>query len=272
MFEIIDGIKIANKITIQNRKKVEQKKLKLKLSVILLGDNKTSLSYISQKEKVAFESGVDFSLFKFSKKIDQEDFAKKIVEISRESSGTIIQLPTPFPRELEQEMLNLVPQEKDIDILSEVRLGRYYAGDFSVLPPVVGAVRYILKEKEISLKGKKVAVVGSGKLVGKPLTIWLMANKATVTILNEFSRDKKELSRSDIVISGVGKEGLIKSSDVKKGVFAIDAGSVSKDNSIKGDFDKSVYKKASFYTPVPGGVGPITSACLIENLIKLNET
>ncbi len=269
MGKIIDGEKIADGIIEKIKKKT--KGTRLKLSVVLVGKDPASLSYISQKEKAALKAGIGFSLYQFPKNTKKEKLIKEIERISKDCSGLIVQLPLPF-KDCDQEVLNSVPEEKDIDILSEKRLGRFYTGDFYLLPPVVGAFSHITKKEKINLKGKRIAIIGSGRLVGKPLSVWLMAQGATISVVNKSTDDISFFTRkADIVISGVGKQGLIKRDMVKKGVIAIDAGSSFEKGKIRGDFDKSVYSKASFYTPVPGGVGPITTTRLVENLVKLNN-
>jgi len=188
-------------------------------------------------------------------------------------SGVVIQLPLPESlQNNDQEILNIVPQEKDIDILSEENLGKFYTGNLSVLPPVVGAISHLLNSYKISVKGKDILLVGAGRLVGFPLAIWLLKQKATVSVINEFTEDASFfLKKADIVISGVGKPNLIKGSMVKNGVVIIDAGTSLRKGKLKGDVDfKSVSKKASHIAPVPGGVGPLTVAYLLENLVKLN--
>ncbi len=271
MTKIIDGTKIAEEIISKVKKKVENNKLKLRLSVVLVGNNKASLSYISQKEKFAHKAGIDFSLYRFPEKTKQQELIKNIEKISKLTFGLIVQLP--LPKNLnDQEVLNSIPKEKDIDILSEDNLGKFYTGDFNILPPVVKAVDCILNKEKISVKGKNVAIIGAGKLVGKPLAVYLMKKKATVCVINEFTKNKIYFTKkSDIIISGVGKQNLIKSNMVKRNVIAIDAGFSLVNKKIKGDFSESVYKKALKYTKVPGGIGLITTACLIDNLIKINE-
>ncbi len=271
MAETIDGKKIADGIIKRIRLEIKKNKLKPRMSAILAGNNQSSFSYISQKEKAAKKAGIDFSLYCFPGNIEKEDLIKKIKKISRHSSGTIIQLPLPG-RLKTQDILNALPEEKDIDVLSEKRLGKFYSGNFSLLPPVVGAFSCIVKEKKIKLKGANITIVGSGRLVGKPLAVWLMAMGASVSIINKFTENPLFFTRkADIVVSGAGQQGIIKASMLKKGVIAVDAGSSFEKGKIKGDFDESAYKKASLITPVPGGVGPITTACLIENLIKINK-
>lgn len=271
--ETIDGKKIAEEILRRVKKEIEKNHLKLKMAVVLIGNDPVSLSYISQKRKSAEEAGIGFGLHQFPQKIQKKELTEKINEINKKYSGTIIQLPLPskFQNSV-QEIMNLISEEKDIDILSEKRLGKFYCGDFSVLPPVVGAVSRILKNEKISLKEKHVVLVGFGRLVGKPLSFWFARQGVTLSIVNKSTpRIDFFTKKADILISGTGKPGLIRPDMVKKGVIAIDAGSSSENGEIKGDMELAVGRKALLFSPVPGGIGPVTSACLIENLLKLNQ-
>ena len=270
MVKIVDGKKIADEVIEKIRRKIDKEKLKLRISVVLVGKDPISLIYVSQKKKACQRCGIDFSLYQFPKKVLEKDLCEKIKEIDKESSGVIIQLPLHSKLNV-QKILNAVSEKKDIDFLSEINSNKFYNGDFSVLPPVVGAVNYIFKENKISFKGKKIVLVGYGRLVGKPLSFWFAFQGVTVLIIDKMISDiLLPTQKADILISGVGKPNLIKENMVKKGVIAIDVGSSFQKGRIVGDFDKSVFKKASIITPVPGGVGPITTACLIENLVKFN--
>ncbi len=224
MSKIINGNKIADGIIRKAKARIKKENLNLKISVILLGNNPASLSYISKKEKYANKAGVGFCLYRFSKNIKEEILIKKIKDISKSSSGIIVQLPLPFNFK-SQKILNAIPEKKDIDLLSENSLGRFYGENFLILPPVVGAVKYILDKNKISVKGKNISIIGFGKLVGKPLSFWLSSLEATVFIANKSTKDFSFFTKkSDIIISGVGKPKLIKGSKVKKDVIAIDVG------------------------------------------------
>lgn len=238
---ILDGRKLADKILERLKKEIKKKQLKLKLAVILVGEDPASKIFIREKEKACKFIGIDFESFIFSFEISQKELKKEIKKVGKDPivSGMVIQLPLPKKFNTD-EILNLIPPKKNVEIIS----------------PVVCAVERFLKEYKISLQAKNVVLVGRGRLVGQPLAAWFKKQKI------EFSNIDK-IKQADIVISGVGKQNLIIGEMVKKGVVVIDAG---------GDVDfKSVSKKASYLTPIPGGVGPLTVACLLENLIKLNS-
>lgn len=270
---ILDGKKLAEKILGDLKKKIEENKLKLRLVVIQVGDNPVSVIFINQKLIACEKTGISFKLFKFPAKINVLELKREIGQIVKNpaNSGIIIQLPLP-EKFLPEDLLNLIPEEKDIDVLSEESLGKFYQGTLKILPPTVEGILHLLRNYKIEPKGKNVVIVGAGRLVGFPLAIQLLKEKATVSVLNEWTRDTPFFTKkADILVSGVGWPNLIKGNMVKEGVIVIDAGTSVKKTKLIGDVDfKSVSKKASYITPVPGGVGPMTVACLLENLLKLN--
>ena len=273
---LLEGKKIADKILENLKKEVRKNNLSLKLVAILVGKNSASEIFIRQKEKACQKVGINFELIKFSENISFNKLKNEIEKICKNNlnSGIIIQLPLPKKfKDKEQELLNIIPPLKDVDVLSETNLGKFYTGSLKILPPTVNAVFYLFKKYKITLKGKKILIIGSGKLVGFPLSIWLLQKKATISVINEFTKSISYFTKNaDIIISGVGKAELIKGYMVKNGVTIIDIGTSFKNKKIIGDADiKSVSKKVKFITPTPHGVGPLTVACLIENLIELNK-
>ncbi len=236
--KILDGKKISEKILANLKKEIKNKRLKLKLAIVLVGEDSDSKIFVRQKKKACEKVGIDFELFKFSSKISNSELKKEIKKIVQKSdiNGIVVQLPLPKNLHTE-EILNLIPKEKDAEIVS----------------PVVCAVGRILKNYKISLRNKNIVLIGKGRLVGQPVAIWLKKRNLKFSDINK-------IKNADIVISGAGKPNLIKGKMVKKGVVVIDIGE---------DVDfKSVSKKASYITPVPGGVGPVTVACLLQNLVK----
>ncbi|MCL0056722.1 bifunctional 5,10-methylenetetrahydrofolate dehydrogenase/5,10-methenyltetrahydrofolate cyclohydrolase [Dehalococcoidia bacterium] len=274
--KILDGKKLSERIIADLKKKIKKSNLKVRLVVIQVGENLVSQIFINQKKIACQKTGIDFQSYKFSAKTSSLEFKKAITRIVKNpiNSGVIIQLPLPkrFEGGIEQ-FLNLIPEEKDIDVLSEKSLGKFYQGTLKILPPTVNGILYLLKNYKIKLKGKNVVVIGAGRLVGFPLAVQLLKEKATLSVLNEFTKDTPSFTKkADILISGVGKPNLIKGNIVKRGVVIIDAGTSLEKGKLSGDVDlQSVSKKASYITPVPGGVGPLTVAYLLENLVKLNK-
>jgi len=274
MAKILDGRKLAEKILEKLRKEIKNQKVKLRLAIILAGNGQISRIFIHGIEKDSQIAGIDFKLYKFPAKITSQKLKKEIEKIIKNpaNSGIIIQLPLPKQFQPEQ-FLNLIPEGKDVNVLSEKSLGKFYQGTLKILPPTVEGILELLKNYKIKLKRKDIVIVGVGRLVGFPLATQLLREKATVSVLNEFTKDTPSfIKKADILISGAGKPYLIKGSMIKKGAVIVDAGTSIKNGKLAGDVDfKSVSKKASFLTPVPGGVGPLTVASLLKNLIKLSE-
>ena len=233
---ILDGKKLAQKILKDLRREIVRKKLKLKLAVVLVGEDSDSKIFIKQKRKACELIGINFELFQFPKKIQQRELAGKIKEIVKSDiSGLVVQLPLPGHINTD-EILSLVPTEKDAEYIS----------------PVVCAIGSLLKEYKISLKNKKIVLIGKGRLVGQPVSEWLKSQNLIFSGI-------ENIKQADIIISGVGRPDFIKGEMIKKGAVVIDVG---KDVEFR-----SVSQKAGYLTPTPGGVGPMTVACLLKNLV-----
>jgi len=267
---ILDGRKLAEEILEKLKKEAEGKNLKL--AVVLVGEDPVSLIFVRGKEKACTKIGIDFELFRFPQTIKQQDLEKEIKKIAEDVSGLVIQLP--LPKEINnREILNLIPLEKDVDVLSQEAFEKFKAGNSLIIPPVVAAIDCLLKEYKIDLKNKKIVLIGLGKLVGLPLSIWLAQKGIDFSVVDKSTENAgRIIKKADVIISGVGKPGLVTGAMVKEGAIVIDAGSALQDRKIVGDVDfSSVSKKASYITPVPGGVGLLTVALLLSNLIKLNS-
>jgi len=269
---IIDGKKLAQEIIEELKKEREKITKKIRLAVILVGNNPASLSYIKQKEKVAKEIGIDTRIYQYVDSIKTKELRKKVGEICRVTynRGVIVQLPLPSSINA-QVVLNGILPEKDPDILCEKNLGTFYTERLKILPPVLASIKFLLEKYKIDIEGKNVLIIGRGRLVGKPASLWFINQRATVITANSKTKDLKELiGKSDIIISSAGKHGLITGDLIKKGVVIFDAAVVSEDGKLKGDCDfDSVKDKAKFITPVPGGIGPLCVAFLFKNLLEL---
>ena len=275
MTNIIDGKKLSEKILLECKKEIKDHNIKLRLGAVLVGNNSSSQSFIRQKRKSCEKVGIDFELFKFDAGIGELILEDKIKEITEREdiSGLIIQLPLPSNIDV-QKILNLIPPEKDIDILSEQNLGRLLQNNLPILPPTIAAIARIIDEYQIDIIRKYVVVVGAGRLVGRPLAVWLLNKGATFSVVNEFTRDINSFTqKADILISATGTPRLVKGEMIKDNAVIIDCGTSETNGGIKGDIDfDSVCKKASYVSPVPGGVGPVTVAMLISNLVKMGKS
>ena len=274
----ISGKEIAKKI-IDNLK--SQPKPKRTLAAVLIGSNPASISFLKQKQKIAEELGVEFKIYEFNseQRTTNNELRTEVEKLAKQEKigGIIIQLPLPDHIN-RQDILNIVPQEKDVDVLNEFNQNQ-------ILPPAVGVVEEIIRNLKLKIKNYRVAVVGLGFLVGKPISEWLKDKCAELYLL-DIGSDFSMLKNADLVISGVGKAGLIKPEMLKDEVIVIDFGygidhetwsmkHGTKNEKLKiyGDFDasSSMLHASGFYTPTPGGTGPILVAKLFENFYKLNQ-
>lgn len=274
---IIDGHKIAQDILGKLKRQVDKLRAEgkiFKLTCVLVGRDSASLSFIKRKEKSCQELGIKFKLFQFSYDIPENDLIRRLYEIQKDEtlSGLIVQLP--LPKGLNQvKILEVINPKLDVDCLVPENLGRLTAGAPKILPPTASAILHILKFHKIKLLGKHIVIIGRGDLVGKPLAILLTQEKNTVTSCNKYTKNLAAITcQADILISAVGKRNLITGKMVKKGAIVLDAGTSFCQGKICGDVEfEEVRKKAKLISPVPGGVGPVMVAKLIENLLLVGK-
>lgn len=264
---IIDGKKIAEDIKLEIKAFLKDTANRPTLGVVWVGEYPVSLKYINKKISLGESLGIPVKVFKFDEQISEEKLKSAIITLLSEVDGAIVQLP--LPKHLDtQKILDLIPKEKDVDCLSED------SAKGEILSPVVGAVKEILDRSGlIDIKDKKVVIVGKGKLVGGPVALWMVKNGADV---KSFSKDDsenmfEEIKKADILILSAGVPGLIKQEMIKDGVILIDASTSEVSGVLKGDAEEACASKCSVFTPVPGGVGPITVVMLFKNLIELWE-
>ncbi len=274
---LINGKQLAKQIRIQTGKRAEtlaKKGIKPKLAVLIVGDDKPSHTYVRTKGRAAKKAGIDFSLTELPADASKNDIIKAINKIQSDNTvtGLIAQLPLPN-REWENDVINTIRPDIDVDCLTDTNLGKLVAETNIISPPTPGAVMDILDSLDIDIAGKHVVIVGTGTLVGKPLSIMMMNRLATVVTCNVHTTNLKKLCKqADILISAVGKKHLITKDMVKKGAIVIDSGVDFDKGQMFGDVDvERVMKRASHVTPTPGGVGPLTVARLLKNTVTLTE-
>ncbi len=271
MHKILDGRKIAEKIKRRLKARVIKMKQKPGLAVVYAGSDPASLSYIKAKEKAAKEIGVDFLFYKFPAQVSE----KKVVNLisglnqNKKVSGVIVQLP--LPKHLSKNrILNAIVPEKDVDVLSDESRKKFEKGEPAFIPPPAGAVLEFLKIAKKPLEKSLVVVVGRGMLVGEPVAMLLKQRAKRLIVCDRKTKNlSNETKKADILISAAGRPNLIKKEMVKKGAVVIDAGTAKHKGKIVGDVDfANVSPKISYITPVPGGVGPVTVAMLLANVVK----
>lgn len=268
---VVDGKALAARIIrrLQNRPRPRGE-----LAAVLVGEDPASIAFLQQKRLVANRLKVQFSIHRYPETITQRRLESAVVKLGRAKtvSGIIVQLPLP-PHIHAQAILDRIPREKDVDILSSAAFGAFVMGNAPPLPPVAGAIETIVRAHRIPVRGAHAVVVGSGKLVGLPSALWLAKQGATVYLLNEWTQNLRRFTRNaDILVCGAGRPGIIRGTMVKRGAVVFDAGYTLRHGRPKGDCDfSSVAKRARLLTPVPGGIGPLTVAMLFKNFYDLGR-
>jgi tetrahydrofolate dehydrogenase/cyclohydrolase, NAD(P)-binding domain protein len=271
---IIDGKEFSKKILeeISNEQKeiVEKKNLRpAGLAVIIVGENPASQVYVRNKTRACEKVGFYSETIKLEENISENDLIKKIEELNENDKidGILVQLP--LPKHIDElKVINSIKPEKDVDGFSNVNVGKMVIGDESgFLSCTPYGIMQLLEGYDIDVDGKDVVVVGRSNIVGKPMAMMLIQKGATVQVCNSRTKDlSKKLKKADIIVVAVGVPRMIKATDVKEGVVVIDVGINRVDGKLCGDVNyEDVAQKASYITPVPGGVGPMTIASLIKN-------
>jgi len=271
---IIDGKKIADGILENLKKKVRDLKQKPGLAIVLVGNNPASDIYVSSKLKKAESAGFYVEKHALSEKITQNELLNLVDELNQNKNihGFIVQLP--LPKQINENMvIDSILPHKDVDGFTPVNLGNLVNDNNMLLPATARACMELIKSTGVEIKGKNAIVVGRSNIVGKPTALLLLQENATVTVCHSKTRDLAEHTKNaDILVVAVGKPKLIKKDMVKKGVVVIDVGINRVMGKIVGDVDfENVKEVAGFITPVPGGVGPMTIAMLLDNTLKAME-
>jgi len=280
LVKIINGKEIAQNIRTELKEEVKnlQKEGRVPgLAVILVGSDPASQTYVRSKERVAGGLGFFSKTFRDNEDISQQELLNLINRLNHdhEIDGILVQLPLPEHIN-EKVIIEAIDPAKDVDGFHPVNTGRLFSGQkdtlrFEACTPL--GIIELMDREGIEIEGKKAVVVGRSNIVGKPIAHLLLERNATVTICHSRTRElKKETGEADILIAAVGKAGFINGDMVKDGVTAIDVGINRVNGKLIGDLDfESIKEKASFITPVPGGVGPMTIAMLMKNTIKARK-
>ena len=273
---IIDGKALSEKVLkeIEKEHSELEKKVgrKAGLAVIIVGENPASQIYVRNKIRACEKVGFHSETIRLDENITEENLLLEIEKLNNNSNidGILVQLP--IPKHIDGlKIINAISAEKDVDGFHTTNIGKMMIGDETgFLPCTPAGVVHMFEEYNINLEGKDVLVIGQSNIVGKPMTLLLIKKRATVQVCNSKTKNLSEkLQKADVVVAAAGSPKLVKASDVKEGVVVIDVGINRVDGKLCGDVDfDEVSKKASFITPVPGGVGPMTIAMLIKNTLK----
>lgn len=270
---LLDGKTLAEKITSELKLKVARLPSSPRLDMLVMGDDFASRKYVEMKEKKAKALGIDGEIHEFAAKATTSDLIEKVNALNSDPAITGIMVQLPLPKTIDQnEVINTIDFRKDVDGLSAYSLGLLFQQHPYFVPATPKAVMRLLSEYSIPLEGKTVAMVGKSAIVGAPLVALLSQASATVTLCHSRTANLATVtSKCEVVITATGKPHLIIADHVKEGAVVIDVGITKHPDTGKtaGDVDlDSVKNKAAYISPVPGGVGPMTIAMLLENVIE----
>lgn len=271
---LIDGKEVSKKIRKEIKKEVENRELKLKLLVILVGDDLASKIYVKSKEKACISVGMESETIVFKANVSEKQVVEAIEKANKDKkiTGILVQLPLPDHMN-EVRVINTIDPTKDVDGLTYINQGKLFGKSESITPCTPKGIMSLFNAYNVNLSGKNAIVIGRSMLVGKPLAMLLLNENATVTIAHSRTKNLREICKTmDVIISAVGKPKVVTEDMVKEGAIVIDVGVNRVHNTIVGDVDYlSVCKKVERITPVPGGVGPMTIASLLQNLIICHD-
>ena len=276
--EILDG-KYTSSVMLQNlkteiQKYIQQGKRAPRIDILLVGDDYASQMYVNMKEKKALDLGISVNVHNFEKDINENDLVKLISQLNNDKSVDGIMVQLPMPEHInESKVLESILPSKDVDGLTSTNLGKLFKNDSSAIAPATAkGVIKLLDKYDIQIEGKNAVVVGRGDISGLPIAAMLQNRNATITICHSHTQNLKDICKhADILVSSIGRAEYINSEYVKNGSAVIDVGTNrSSGGKLVGDVGfNSVKDIAGYITPVPGGVGPMTIACLFDNLIEM---
>lgn len=271
--KVLDGKKIAADYRANLAQEVEQLKAQgvtPNLTVILVGNDGASQSYVNNKKKSAEKIGMSSSIIHLDESTTEAALLEEIDKLNNDDNVHGILVQVPLPKQIDEtKVLEKIAPEKDVDGFNPINIGRLYAGVETYIPCTPLGIMEILKHADIDLEGKDVAVIGRSHIVGQPVAKLLTDANATVTLLHSRSKDIGDvLKRSDVIVSAVGKPGLVTKDVVKQGAVIVDVGNTVVDGKLTGDvvYDE-VSEVAGAITPVPGGVGPLTITMVLNNTL-----
>lgn len=271
MSKIIDGKLQAAIVKKSVADEIAENNIKACLAVIIVGNNPASRTYVNGKKKDCSECGIESREYALPEETTEEELVCLVNELNNDKSvnGILVQLP--LPEHINEEtVINTISYEKDVDAFHPVNVGKIMIGNYSFLPCTPAGVMELIASTGVEVSGKECVVVGRSNIVGKPMAMLLLHKSGTVTVCHSRTKDlKEECLRADIIVAAVGVAKLITADMVKEGAVVIDVGMNRDENgNLCGDVDfESVKEKASFITPVPGGVGPMTRAMLMRNTL-----
>lgn len=269
--KIINGKEIAREIRENLKKEIADNKLNLGLAIIMVGNNPASEIYVRNKRKACAEVGIREELYQYDSDVSEEEIINAIIKLNNDKNIDGIMVQSPLPNHLDEDkIMNYIIPEKDVDGFGISSLGYLASNEEKFISATPYGIIKLLEHEKIDVASKNVVIIGRSKIVGRPLALALLNRDATVTITHSKTKNLKEISKiADILIVAIGKPNFINNDYIKDGAVVIDVGINRIDEKVVGDVDfESCSQKASYITPVPGGVGPMTIAMLLTNVLK----
>ncbi|MCM1055855.1 MAG: bifunctional methylenetetrahydrofolate dehydrogenase/methenyltetrahydrofolate cyclohydrolase FolD [Bacteroides sp.] len=272
---LIDGKAVSAAVKERIRKEIGEKGLKIGLAVVIVGNDQASRVYVNNKKKACELCGITSYEYALPEETGEEELLELVDRLNGDGdiNGILVQLPLPKQID-EKRIIERISPEKDVDAFNAVNVGRIMIGDYAFLPCTPAGVMELIRSTGTEISGKECVVIGRSNIVGKPMAMLLLHENATVTVCHSKTKNLKEVcSRADILVSAVGKAGFVTADMVKEGAVVIDVGmNRNSEGKLCGDVDfENVKDKCSFITPVPGGVGPMTIAMLMENTLRAKK-
>lgn len=264
--KVLDGTALANEIINSVKNEIGENNYFPRLAAIIVGNDEGCITYQNWKEKKCEQAGILYSLYNFKKAKDSE-ITKLIEKLNsdEEVHGIMIQIPLPKKND-ENKLLELIKPEKDVDGLNYINVAKsHYTSAF--IPCAAEGIIRLLDKYEINVEGKKAVVIGRGRLLGNPIAELLEKNNAYVTKLHsgiELSNLERELESADVIVSASGRKNIVNSKILKKGVIAVDCANTEKER----EFTEEIFEVAEYVSTTPGGIGPMTIAILVNNVLK----
>lgn len=275
MAQILDGKKLRDKILTELKLKIDKFEKKPTLVVILVGENPASKIYVNNKKKTAEKLGINSKVIQYPQNITEDELLNKIKELNNDDSVTALLVQLPLPEHISKEnVINTISPKKDVDGFTPENFGKLFSGEEPMVYPCTPkGIMLLLAEYNIEVEGKHVVIVGRSNIVGKPLSQMMLNQNATVTVCHSKTKNLADIIKTaDVVVSAVGKN-VIKGEMLKNDCVVVDVGIFKDENGkTRGDVDFATASLvASYISPVPGGVGPMTITSLMLNTVELFE-
>ncbi len=276
---IMDGKALSAEIRADIKTKIEGMKAKGEkvpsLAVVLVGDDPASKIYVRNKKNACAEAGITSYEYTLEQNATEEEVLELIDKLNKDDkiNGILVQVPLPKGID-EKKIIDSISPQKDVDAFSEINVGKYFLGEAKFLPCTPGGILHLLDKYNIDVSGKNCVVIGRSNIVGKPMSLLLLQRNGTVTVCHSKTKNLEEYTKNaDIIVVAIGKPRFLTGDMIKEGAVVIDVGINRLENGkVVGDVDfESCKDKASYITPVPGGVGPMTIARLLLNTIEASK-